>query len=113
MEQSYNFGEIVLLNFPFTNGIASKKRPALIIQDSNDGDIIVCRVTSQIYLSSFDIFLENWDNLGLKLPSIIRVHKIATLEKTMAEKGIGKLDESDKIKIKTKIEQLISDKNLK
>jgi len=40
------FGDIVLLKFPFTDGISFKKRPALIINDYDDGDIIVCRITS-------------------------------------------------------------------
>lgn len=37
-----NFGDIVLLKFPFTDGRTFKRRPALIINDYNDGDIIVC-----------------------------------------------------------------------
>lgn len=44
-----NFGDIVLLKFPFTNEQTYKKRPALLINDTNDGDIIVCRITSKIY----------------------------------------------------------------
>ncbi len=42
-----NFGDIVLLKFPFTNTKTFKKRPALIIKDLNDNDIIVCRITSK------------------------------------------------------------------
>jgi hypothetical protein len=41
-----NFGDIVLLKFPFTDGKTYKRRPALIIKDFDDGDIIVCRITS-------------------------------------------------------------------
>jgi mRNA interferase MazF len=73
-----NFGNIVLLNFPFTDGKTFKRRPALIINDFNDGDIIVCRITSQIYKTKKDVYIENWVNSGLKLPSVIRVHKLAT-----------------------------------
>lgn len=36
------FGDIVLLKFPYTDGHTFKRRPALIINDCNDGDIIVC-----------------------------------------------------------------------
>jgi mRNA interferase MazF len=53
------FGDIVLLKFPFTDGNSFKKRPALIINDFNDGDIIVCRVTSKIYNTNKDVFLMN------------------------------------------------------
>ena len=55
-----NFGDIVLLRFPFTDGNKYKKRPALIINDYNDGDIIVCRITSQIYNTKQDVYIKNW-----------------------------------------------------
>ena len=57
MEQ-FGFGDIVLLRFPFTNGHSFKKRPALVINDYNDDDVIVCRITSKIYNSQLDIFVD-------------------------------------------------------
>jgi len=101
-----NFGDIVLLKFPYTDGKTFKRRPALIINDYNDGDIIVCRITSQIYNSKQDIYLDNWENSGLKLPSVIRVHKIATLEKDMVEIILGKNNESVKVKVNNIIANL-------
>lgn len=50
-----NFGDVVLLKFPYTDGKTFKRRPALIINDYNDGDIIVCRITSQIFNSKQDM----------------------------------------------------------
>ena len=97
----FRFGDIVLLKFPFTDGQNYKRRPALIINESNDGDIIVCRITSKIYNSSQDVLIEKWQESGLKLPSVIRVHKIATLEKGLVELRIGRIDESLRIKTKT------------
>ena len=76
-----NFGDIVLLKFPFTDGKSYKRRPALIINDYDDGDIIICRITSQIYETPYDVNINNWGKSGLRLPSVIRVHKLATLEK--------------------------------
>ena len=52
--------------------------PALVINDFNDDDIIVCRITSKIHRTSFDVYIDNWEKSGLKLPSVIRVHKLAT-----------------------------------
>jgi len=95
-----NFGDIVLLRFPFTDGQTYKRRPALIINDYNDGDIIVCRITSQIYNSNQDVIVDNWEKSGLKLQSVIRVHKIATLDKDMVEIILGKIDESLVAKIR-------------
>jgi mRNA interferase MazF len=101
-----NFGEIVLLKFPFTDGKTFKKRPALIINDFDDGDIIVCRITSQIYMSKNDVFIDDWQKSGLKLPSVIRIHKLATLEKDMIEIIMGQIDEETKNKIRTIISKL-------
>jgi len=90
--EKLHFGDIVLLKFPFTDGKTSKKRPALVINDFGDGDIIVCRITSQIYNSKQDVYITNWEKYGLKLPSVIRIHKVATLEKNMVELIMGKID---------------------
>lgn len=101
-----NFGDIVLLKFPFTDNRTFKKRPALIINDFKDGDIIVCRITSQIYQTGNDVFIDDWKKCGLKLPSVIRVHKLATLEKDMVEVVMGQIDNSIKEIVQTIISKL-------
>jgi mRNA interferase MazF len=101
-----NFGDIVLLKFPFTDGKTLKKRPALIINDFDDGDIIVCRITSQIYKTRNDIYIDDWEKSGLKLPSVIRVHKMATLEKDMVEILMGQIDNHIKEMVRTAITKL-------
>jgi mRNA interferase MazF len=90
--EKLNFGDVVLLKFPFTDNKNYKKRPGLLIKDSEDGDIIVCRITSQSYHTKYDILINDWQNSGLKLPSTLRVHKIATLEKEMVVLVMGKLN---------------------
>ena len=104
--KKFNFGDIVLLKFPFTNNQTYKKRPALIINDYNDGDVIVCRITSKIYNSKQDVYIKGWESSGLKLPSVIRVHKIATLEKEMVELKMGVIDDNSKLKTSTILNNL-------
>ncbi len=101
-----SFGDIVLIKFPFTDGKNYKKRPALIINDFEDGDIIVCRITSQIYETLFDVYLESWEKFGLKLPSVIRVHKLATLDKDLVDAVLGKIDNETKVKVSAAIKKL-------
>jgi mRNA interferase MazF len=95
-----HFGDIVLLKFPFTDGTTFKRRPALIINDFDDGDLIVCRITSQIYKTKNDIYIDDWEKTGLKLPSVIRVHKIATLEKDLVECIMGKIENPTREKVR-------------
>ena len=92
ISSSLKFGDIVLLRFPFSDQVSFKRRPALVINDFNDGDIIVCRITSQIHSPLRDVMVVNWADAGLKLPSVIRVHKIATLDKEMVETVLGRID---------------------
>ena len=101
-----NFGQVVLLRFPFTDGTTYKRRPALVIHDSDDGDVVVCRITSKIYSSDFDIEITNLEKSGLKLPSVIRVHKIATLEKDLVELKMGQIGAGIKMKVRATIKTL-------
>jgi mRNA interferase MazF len=103
----FKFGDIVLLHFPFTDTLRKKKRPALILFDTDDEDIIVARVTSKLHNTNFDLQIDNWESYGLKLPSVVRLHKVATLDKSIVDKIIGRLDNDQKNKIIYKVKELI------
>ena len=105
--EGLKFGDIVLLKFPFTDGLSFKKRPELVIQDSKDGDLIVCRVTSKLYDSIFDVNLKSRGQYGLKLPSVVRVHKIASIEKELVDQKIGQLDKATQSQVKSRFRKLI------
>lgn len=105
---TYSFGDIVLLAFPFTDTKKKKKRPALVLFDSNDGDVILCRITSQLTNTDYDYIIEDWDICGLLLPSVVRLHKIATLEKALIEKKLGFLNQTEFEKLKKKIDEIVS-----
>ena len=77
---NYQPGDILLLSFPFT-GVGAKSRPALVLLDTGDDDVMVAKVTSQSLLTQYDVEFENWQQAGLKVASGVRLHKIATLEK--------------------------------
>ena len=48
-------GEIVVLKFPFSNLIKSKRRPSLIIKVPKGEDIIVCQITGKSYEKSVEV----------------------------------------------------------
>ena len=81
----------MLLSFPFSDATASKRRPALVLLDTGDKDMVVARITSQIYQTPFDVQLDEWKTAGLMLPSVVRVHKLATLQKSLVERRLEKL----------------------
>jgi mRNA interferase MazF len=105
---NYTLGEIVLVKFPFTSNVGFKKRPALIIKDTNDGDVIMCRITSKLYYSPYDIELKNWSQNGLQLPSVVRVHKMASIEKNMIDRKLGEVDNPVKVQVVAAIQTLLT-----
>ena len=104
--QDYHSGEIVLLSFPFADATEAKRRPALVLLDTGDEDIVVSRVTSQVAQGPFDVEFAEWREAGLLLPSVARVHKVATLEKRLVERRLGALTASDWAQVRAVIQQL-------
>jgi mRNA interferase MazF len=106
VNDSYESGEVVLIAFPFSVSTTRKRRPALILLDTGDEDLIVARITSQPQSSLFDIELKQWQASGLRLQSWVRVHKLATLEKTLVERRLGKLASTDWSEVQRTLKQL-------
>jgi mRNA interferase MazF len=104
--QDYRPGEIVLLSFPFTDATEVKRRPALVLLDTGGEDIVVGRVTSQVAQGPFDVELAGWREAGLLLPSVVRVDKVATLEKRLVERRLGALTAGDWARVQAVIQQL-------
>ncbi len=92
---SYSFGDIVIIAFPYTNMNNTVMRPAMVVVDTGDEDIIVARITSQKRDKATEVEVHNWRNKGLLMPSYVRMSKIATLNRKDIRKKISRLDEED------------------
>ena len=88
------FGDIHLCAFPFTSGTAAKVRPALELFDLG-ADLVICRVTSSPHTGPLDIPLTDWKLEGLLGPSVARLDRIVTAEKTILIRRLGKLSARD------------------
>src|SRR3989344_923399 len=102
----YKIGHIILTPFPFTDLSGKKVRPALVlgVQKESD-DITVCFISSvQNKIHKFDILIDskdkNFKKTVLKLKSVIKVTKIATLDKAVVLGQIGELDTQTMKKVK-------------
>ena len=91
----YQFGEVVLLEYPYTDLSSVKLRPAIVLKDTNDADFIIARATSQFRQTEYDIEIKDWKYAGLLKPSIIRVHKLTSLETKLVKRKMGKLSPID------------------
>lgn len=89
---TYNYGDIILVPFPFTNQSTSKKRPAVVISSdayNNDRpDIIFMAVTSQMrHLGNTgESEVKDWQEAGLLKPSLLKPI-LTTIEKTLVLKS--------------------------
>ena len=88
--------KIVLIHFPFTDLTDSKLRPALVLHES-EHDVVVAFISSKVpvHLQDSD-FLVSMDHpsflsTGLKVSSVIKSDKIATVSKDLIEGEIGEI----------------------
>lgn len=92
----YQAGDLLLVDFPFTASGSGKPRPALVLLDTGDADVLLARVTTQPRSTAYDVALSHWQHAGLLAPSIVRLHKLATLAKSRVLKHLGSLHVNDR-----------------
>ena len=87
----FSFGSIILTRFPFTDLTGDKRRPALVVSDDNDrrSDLVVCFITSVPRTGPDMAQIDATPGTGLKVPSVVRFDKIATLERSVITGKLG------------------------
>ena len=109
----YSGGDIVLINFPFTNLINSKIRPALIITDRKE-DVIVLGIFSKIPDAMEDSWLlidehAGWfKQTGLKKISVIKTEKIAAVHNSIVRKKLGSVPDKILVEVKEKLRKTLN-----
>ncbi|MEK7484456.1 MAG: type II toxin-antitoxin system PemK/MazF family toxin [Planctomycetota bacterium] len=88
---NYNFGDVVLVWFIQTGSSERKKRPALVILDINDADVVLVPITTREWTGIGDHKIKDWKISGLLRESWVRLAKISFLEKKDVESCLGKL----------------------
>lgn len=105
-------GKIVLVPFPFTDLTATKLRPALVIYESNK-DVILAFISSNIpsTLSEVDVLVAGnhpgFRNTGLKMDSVIKLDKVATVLKELVVGEIGEINEGIRKEINQKLKKIL------
>jgi mRNA interferase MazF len=104
---TYNFGDIVLIGFPHTDLQGTSKRPAIVMYDSGDQDVLLARITTQEYTTETDYRILDWQKSGLLAESYIRLGKQATIEKRYIVKQLGTLPASQINSLKTMLRKML------
>ena len=87
----FEFGAVVLARFPFTDLSGDKRRPALVVSRDNGrrADVVVCFITSVPRSGPDAAPIAATTGTGLKVPSVVRFDKIATLDKSVITGKLG------------------------
>ena len=108
-------GQIIIFRFPQTNQLSGKFRPALVIKrmPGNYNDWLTCMISSNLNLtiSGFDEMLSpndvDFQDSGLKEPSIIRIARLAVVNKDIFIGRIGQIDNRRLLRIKQTLSRWI------
>ncbi len=88
-------GKIVLIPVPYTDLTAAKLRPALVIFEGRQDLIVAAITTSLVNVTEFDVFISkkypDFNKTGLKAPSVLKLTKISTVRKDLAEGELGEI----------------------
>lgn len=105
-------GKIVLMPFPFTDLTVAKLRPALVIYEGEE-DVVVAFISSKIpsVPSEIDALITknraNFSKTGLKVDSVLKLYKIATVLKSLIVGELGELTEELKQEVNQKIKKMM------
>ncbi len=92
--------DVIVVPFPFTDSLKTKKRPALVLSQKTDFGVkieqsVLAMITSQKNDPwPLDIAVKNEKQSGLTAPSVIRM-KIFTLDNRFILRKIGHLSKTD------------------
>ena len=108
----FEFGDVVLVPFPFTSQTASKQRPAVVVStrayNLAKPDIVMMAITSQLRPTPAlgEVWLSQWQAANLIKPSAIKP-VFATLEQAMIIRQLGTLDAADQAALRQAISQIL------
>jgi mRNA interferase MazF len=100
-----DFGDVVLVPFPFTNQVTSKKRPAVVVSSRAYAqarpDVVLMAITSQVRtpLALGETLLTDWQAAQLIKASVVKP-LLATLEQSLIIRQMGLLSSSDQAALK-------------
>lgn len=90
-------GDVVLVSFPFTDQRGQSVRPALVVAQPKGSDVLLAFVTTRLETSDpeADYLLDpgnpEFAATGLKMPSRVRLRRLATIERRFVRRRIGRI----------------------
>jgi mRNA interferase MazF len=92
---TYECGDLVLVEFPQSGRSQRQRRPALVVLDIGDADVVLAPITTHARAARGDYALRDWAASGLLRPSWVRLAKVVCLEKRDITRRLGRLSTPD------------------
>ena len=99
---NFRKGDIVLIDFPFSNLKESKKRPAIVISNIKGENLILCQITTVKRSTQVTLKKEDTYN-GLRVDSFISYDTIFTIHSSKVIFRIGEVKEEILIELQNKL----------
>jgi mRNA interferase MazF len=106
--------DVVVVPFPFTDSVQTKKRPALVLSQNTKfgnkiGHSILAMITSRKNAPwPLDCEIMSKELSGLSAPSVVRM-KLFTLDNRFIIRKIGYLSNGDQRQVKQSLSQIFDD----
>jgi len=91
-------GDVVLTRFPFTDLTGASLRPALVVSPGQIGEDVVLVAISSVVRGArvspdylVDIGHPEFPLTGLRVTSVLRLHKLATVERAVIVRRLGRI----------------------
>tara|TARA_Y100000588_G_scaffold335946_1_gene376432 strand:- start:365 stop:721 length:357 start_codon:yes stop_codon:yes gene_type:complete len=115
-----NRGKIVLIPFPFDDLSTSKVRPAICLTEpaGPHRHVVLAFITSKDpdELLDSDVTLSdqhpNFSTTGLRISSILRLHRLLTVTTSLIQRELGKLPDTLQSEVDEKLRTLFGLKNV-
>ena len=97
----YEFGDVIVVPFPFTDQSTVKRRPAVVISSAAyhhaRPDLLIMAITSQpsSSLSVVEVQIQDWQGAGLLKPSVLKPI-MTTIDPALVLKKLGQLTSEDR-----------------
>jgi len=109
----FEFGDIVLVRFPFTDLSTTKKRPAVVVSSADYNaqrpDVVIAAVSSRLRTPAGfgELVLAEWKGAGLLAASAVKP-VLATIEKSLVLRRLGRLEGSDRTGLDALLRRFLS-----
>ena len=113
MTTTPEFGDLVLVRFPFPDQSGEKYRPSVVISNrtfNEAGLDLVCMVVSGHFprvLSGLFVVIQDWSAAGLDRPSVIKP-VISSVKRSLQPRLVGRLNQPTQIELRALVNRMLA-----